>query len=402
MRIFNSVAAMLLIFPAAAMAGSYCDSVKSLVDGTVSVQLKAKDRMPVGLVVGVFSEGHECYYSYGKTSSGSRTAPDKNSIFELGSITKTFNGLLFAARVNAGTLGLQDVAQKMAPEGLQLPAAPDKNGDAAISTGTSPATLEQLLTHFSGLPDFPRLDQVSNIQNPFADFTVAKTTEVLSHTSLDSFPGTMYEYSNLGAGLLGLIIETSAHDNYASLVSREILEPLKMKDTFYTVPGPKAGRALPGYQLKQGFPAAQPWDAGEGIRGALGLRSTPADVMKYLRAHLHPENTPIAAALTRSHAAVASMNFPVCPQKAEAYGWNIAWCEPAHDLDNFYSHAGQTGGFRNFAGFVPNADKAIVVLSNSADTYAIAPGQVPGQEIDLVGGEIMRALLLAPKLPRKK
>lgn len=381
-----------LLISSCATARAGCGRFKSTVDNIVAEQLTAKKKMPVGMVIGVFSDGKECYYSYGETFPGSGVAPDKKSIFEIGSITKTFNGLLFANRVLEGKLSQDDNAQQRAPAGLRVAATAGKTG-ADASASTSTITLGQLLTHYSGLPDFPKLDQVSNIQNPFADFTEAKTIDVLTHTALDSQPGTVYEYSNMGAALLGMIIENGGKADYAALVSAEILKPLGMKNTAYEV-GPKnADRVVRGFMLRPGYPPAQPWDAGDGMRGAVGLRSTASDLMRYLRAHISPENTPISAALAQSHIPVRNLDVAACPQKAVAYGWNIGWCEPSHDLDAFYSHAGQTGGFRNFAGFDAKAGKAVVVLSNSADTYTLGPGQAPGQEIDIVGGEIMRALV---------
>ena len=383
-----------LLISVCGTAHAACGPFKSVVDNIVAGQLAAKKKMPVGMVIGIFSDGKECYYSYGETSPGSGVAPDKESIFEIGSITKTFNGLLFADRVLNGKLTPDGSAQQHAPDGLRVASAAGKTGkDATASTST--ITLGQLLTHFSGLPDFPRLDQVANIQNPFADFTAAKTIDVLNHTALDSEPGTSYEYSNMGAAMLGMIIENGGKADYASLVSGEILKPLGMKNTAYEVSQKNADRVMRGFMLRPEYPPAQPWDAGDGMRGAVGLRSTASDLMRYLRAHIRPETTPIAAALVQSHIPVRNLNVAACPQKAVAYGWNIGWCEPVHELDSFYSHAGETGGFRNFAGFEAKAGKAVVILSNSADTYTLGAGQAPGQEIDIVGGEIMRALIKA-------
>ena len=114
------------------------------------------------------------------------------SVFEIGSINKTFTGTLLADMVNKNEVALADPISKYLPAGVT---APSRNGRSI--------TLLDLATHRSGLPRLPDNHTPADRANPYADYTIEKLYAFLSKHELRRDPGAEGEYSNLGSGTAG-------------------------------------------------------------------------------------------------------------------------------------------------------------------------------------------------------
>ena len=152
---------------------------------TESIQARIDSGVNPGVVIGIIDSNGPHYYSFGVKSLKSREPVNENSIFEIGSITKTFTGILLADRVVKGQSKLDDPLQNYLPEGIT---APSKNG-AAIA-------LVHLANHTSGLPYMPGNLKPANPANPFADYSEKLLYEFLAGYSLPRDIGSKYEYSN--------------------------------------------------------------------------------------------------------------------------------------------------------------------------------------------------------------
>ncbi|MBI4488309.1 MAG: serine hydrolase [Deltaproteobacteria bacterium] len=300
----------------------------------------------VGLAIGVI-RGDETYVlGYGEVAEGSHEKPTGDTIFEIGSISKVFTGLLLADMVEHGLVRLDQSVQSLLPSTVIVP----KKGDRSI-------TLLDLVTHTSGLPRVPDNHKPKNRANPYADYTFEQLYEFLSQYSLTREPGAKYEYSNLGMGLLGHALALRAGMNYEELLKRRICEPLGLKETTITLTEEQQKRFAQGYNAN-GKPTPH-WD-NPTLAGAGGLRSSVNDLLRFLRKNIDPSGVPLERALRASH--VPRFDRPNTPSLA--MGWQFSYIGSGYAL----GHNGSTGGFRSFTVFDTKLKMGVVVLANKADT----------------------------------
>src|SRR3954462_12153798 len=182
------------------------------------------------VVVLVDRDGKRVVYGYGRTSPNANgSAPDGKTIYEIGSATKAFTGVLLADMVQRGQVSLDDPVQKLLPAEVKLP-----------QKGEHPMTLLDLATHRSGLPRLPENLTPKDPGNPYADYTEKQLYAFLQKWEPARAPGDSYEYSNLGMGLLGHLLARKAGKSYEALLTERVLKPAAMNDTSITLtPGQK-------------------------------------------------------------------------------------------------------------------------------------------------------------------
>ena len=164
-----------------------------------------------GVSIGIYQRGVRRVFTYGAA------APD--SIFQIGSATKPFTGLLLADMAERGVVGLDQPVRELIPAaGLPRPAGNE-------------ITLLDLATHRSGLPPMPASFRPANPANPAADFDVSRLYAFLRGRGVDRRASAPFVYSNLGFGLLGHALSQRAGVDYATLLRQVITEPLGMDDT---------------------------------------------------------------------------------------------------------------------------------------------------------------------------
>src|SRR5205823_14852796 len=138
----------------------------------------------------------------------------------IGSISKVFTSLLLSDMVQRGEVALTDPIAKYLPAGVKVP----ERGGRSI-------TLVDLSTHTSGLPRLPSNLNPKDQSNPYADYSVEQLYQFLSSYTLPRDIGAMYEYSNLGGGLLGHVLARRAGTDYETLMVSRIAGPLNMSST---------------------------------------------------------------------------------------------------------------------------------------------------------------------------
>lgn len=318
-------------------AGSYAQEIEALLKERVDA-----GETP-GIVVAVHQKGMTTYYNYGYANVASQQRVDSKTLFEIGSITKTFTCICLAQEVEEGKLQLSDPAQKFLPAGAKMPTRGDKQ-----------ITFEDLASARSGLPRMPSNFTPADDQNPYLDYTDDKLWQFLNDYTLTRDIAVQYEYSNLGMGLLGVLVAKINGKTYRETVSQRILKPLNMQQTFMNTPGRKDKNSATGYSGKEPV-KAWTWNDASCMQGAGGLLSNAEDMMKYLLANLNPPKSSLGRAMKNSHQARMNIAGKV-PMKI-GLGWHIR--------NNITWHNGGTGGFRTFAGFDPDKKMAVVVLTNS-------------------------------------
>jgi CubicO group peptidase (beta-lactamase class C family) len=298
----------------------------------------------VGLVVGIVEQGRRRYVAYGRVAAG-RAQIDEHTILEIGSISKTFTGLLLADAVTRGKVRLDQPVTELLPTGTAVPA---KDGKAI--------TLEQLSTHRSGLPPVPANLAPMDPADPYAGYDVRRLYAFLAGYALPRTPGERALYSNLGAGLLGHALTRRAGvPSWGTLVERRITRPLGMHETYVEVPAALRARLAIGHD--QTMVAVPAWHL-DALAGAGALRSTAADMLVYLAAMVDTVRGPLRPAMALARTPRADFG----PGSRIALGWMVSGAP----TQPFWWHNGGTGGFRSFAAFDPARQVGVVVLSNSA------------------------------------
>jgi CubicO group peptidase (beta-lactamase class C family) len=349
------------------------------IEAMASAEVRAHE-LP-GMVLGVVVDGELAYAGgFGVTDLETRVKPDADTVYRIGSITKSFTALSVLALRDDGALGLDDPLTRLLPEagGLVYP-----------TRDAPPLTLRQLLTHTSGLPRLGAFDYTRADREPSED----EIFKSLSGFALESAPGERLVYSNLGFGLLGIAVGRAARSSLREVVAKKILEPLGMTSTAWDPAGVPAARLATPYKKNLlGFlERASSWRLGAS-EGAGGIYSTLRDMTRYLTFQLAaypPRSAPDTGGIRRSSVREAHFNAlrsgalsvrmreaaergeSLVSARATSYGY--AWSiEETCDFDRVVWHNGAVDGFSAGLSFLPEHGVGVVVLTNhSAQNFDV-------------------------------
>ncbi|WP_317618111.1 serine hydrolase domain-containing protein [Pedobacter sp. AK017] len=266
-------------------------------------------------------------------------------MFEIGSVTKTFTSLLLAKEVVAGRMKLDDPINFYLPDDIP-----------GLTYQGHPITLKQLANHTSGFPRLPANIFKGKVdpQDPYKHYLADSLYAFLKHYKPSVMPGTVFSYSNYGAGVLGTLLERKQQHSFEQLIVTEICKPLGMDHTTVSLNGPAQKNFAQGYNEK-GQPTA-PWDLAS-LKGSGAIRSTLNDMIIYTRVQLGI-NSPLKKAVLLSHQ-------PTFKGKEQSMG--LGWRISTTGKSTYLHHSGGTGGFRSFVGFNPAKQFGVVILSNAAE-----------------------------------
>ncbi len=335
MRIFSASLALVMVLPAAAIAEPPVVSARI---AKVAQQYADTGIYPAMVVV-VVDDGHVQIAGFGKLADGE--TPDGDTVFEIGSVTKTFTALLLARGVLAKRWTLDTPVATLLPD-YRIPV---RNGRSI--------TLGLLAEQFSGLPRLPGNLQPADLGNPYADYGPDRLKAFLASYSLPRDPGVAYEYSNLGFGLLGEALAQRSKVPYGELLQRDVLAPLAMNSTGVELTASMRKHLAVGHD-EEGKPARH-WQFGA-LAGAGALLSTGDDMLRYLQANMGLLKTPLAAAMRLAHE----------PRRDIGGGDRIglAWMIHHTPHGDVVWHNGETGGYSSFIGFTSDGRRGVVILTN--------------------------------------
>lgn len=335
-----------------------------------------------GLIVVTIADNASDITGFGRVSLDSNEVPDSKTLFELGSLSKVFTGIALAESVNRAEVSLQATIASL------LPQVPEISSSEAASI-----TLEQLVTHTSGLPRMParafRFAQLWNAVvagDSYHDYTENELLTLVAKKSLKSAPGQEFRYSNTGFALLGYILSQRYEREYQALIKTMIADPLGMTDTGVTLNSDQESRFAPGYRsyLRIGpyyfAQRAAHWNFPDCMAGAGGLRSTAHDMFEFLAANMGRTTSSITPALRKSHDILYTKDDTQI---------GMAWFHNPLPISGevMIWHNGGTGGFSSFLGFSANGRFGVCVLSNST------------RSVDPIGETLLEALVSAHPQP---
>ena len=327
------------------LAGSAMAQTRVLPDDAKLLELiksRVDDGRATGLVLGVMdADGSTRIVSYGDRGADAQPLGPE-TVFEIGSVTKVFTTTLLADMVQRGEVSLDAPAQQYAPRGMTLPTL---NGKAI--------TLAHLAEQNSGLPRLPSNMSFADMSNPYADYTAENLNTFLASHTLRRDPGTEFEYSNLGMGLLGLLLAHRSGQTYEQLVKTRILDPLGMASTGIALTPPMQTRLAQGHTA-EGAPTAN-WDL-PALAGAGALRSTMNDMMRFLDANLGEP----ASDLERAMRFTQTPRFTMSPNTRIGLGWITV----TQGDGGFIYHDGGTGGYGAIVILDRKRNVGVVLLAN--------------------------------------
>jgi serine-type D-Ala-D-Ala carboxypeptidase/endopeptidase len=297
------------------------------------------------VVVGVVEGESVKTYASGDLGPGRPRLGD-TTIFQIGSVTKTFTATLLAAMILDGEVRLNGPIQTYLPPGVRAPSYSGK-----------PIVLENLAAQNSGLPRLPTNLHPSNPNDPYADYTPALLWQFLSSYTLSRAPGVAYEYSNLGVGLLGDLLARRAGEPYGALLARRVTDPLQMRDTTLVLSPAQRDRLAPGYSV-DGHPQP-PWRMGA-LEAAGGLFSDVRDMLQYLQANLAASGGSLGSAMALAQTPRAPDDSPNGTTRV-----GFVWLTNVANGNAFMN--GETGGYHAFIAFNRANRVGVVVLANVAD-----------------------------------
>lgn len=325
----------------------------------------------VGLSIGILQADKAFFYNYGSTQKDKNILPTNKTIYEIGSISKTFTGTLLAQAVIDKRVKIDDDIR------LYL----DGNYSNLEYQG-QPIKLSHLVSHISGLPnllpDIPNLFDKTNPDSlPFVitkiqnNYNKQKFFKDLHKVKLDTIPGYNFGYSNAGAQLLKYILERVYKKSYAELLNTYILQPSKMKTTTSIFKNIDKKNLAKSYNNKGKLMPYNP----PMLVAAGGIYSTTSDMLKYLEYHLNEENEIVAL----SHKPIVG--------EINDYAIGLNWQERLTEKKHKKIwQSGGTFGFSSYCVIYPEQKIGIILLTNEADRNA-------QRELDKIADKIFETLI---------
>ena len=305
------------------------------------------------LVIGLVDSKGTQFYGYGKTSNITN-APlvNENTIFDIGSITKTFTTTLLADMANEGILNLEDPIENYLPSSVKVP----------MYYGQK-ITLEDLATHTSGLPENPPNLQISNVTS-YLNYTHEQLYQALSNVTLKTAPGTHFEYSNMGIAILGDILASKMGISYEKLVKNRILNVLGMNSTMINLSDPLISRLALGHGNGIEIPITSvDLVVPSPLAPAGSLRSSAADMIKYLSANMDLIKTKLNEAMENTQTIRSYTNLTgIVPYNIYI---GLGWITTTNFGSQIIWHNGEVVGYNSLAAFNPTTQKGVVILCSS-------------------------------------
>lgn len=297
-----------------------------------------------GLAIGVINENYNKTLGFGETEQGNGIMPNENTIFELGSTSKLFTATLIALLEAEGKLSYEDNIA------TYLDKLYFENKDLKII---------DLLTHYSSLPRFPSNLNTENAGDfsPYETYTYPDLLAFLETFEPTPRAERLYLYSHTNYVLLTLLIEKITGQRYEQVLKEKILTPLQMNNTTLTLDEEQKSRLAQGYN-GVGKPV-EAWNT-EVFKGALGLKSTTTDMLKFLQAQLKTSDKPLLKVMHEMQNYTAATNL----EKVKVgIGWHHVL--PRKNYYTFLAHSGATDGHQIFIAFLKETQTAVVVCSTA-------------------------------------
>ncbi|WP_404366448.1 serine hydrolase [Sphingomonas sp. MMS24-J45] len=304
----------------------------------------------VALSIGVVKDGKTRFFNRGTHVRGGGTRVDRHAVYEIGSITKTFTGLLLAHAIAEGRVKLADPVQRYLPHGYDNLARDGRAVTFADIVTTTSALPDNIPDWRVALNGVPAQDVPARYAALLEGYDSAAFLKDLRSAQLVDTPGHQTRHSNAASQLLAAVLERLYQQPYAQLVARYIETPFGMQ---------RGTGAVPASLLVTGYDGvAMPPLTMAAIRAAGGLRYSAADMIRYITAQIAARDP-----------AIAQTHVPLWGT-ADTQGIGFHWIvSKTADGIPYLQHSGGTFGFSSYCDFYPQQRYGIVLLVNRAGDY---------------------------------
>jgi CubicO group peptidase (beta-lactamase class C family) len=301
-----------------------------------------------GVAVGIYHDGAEQMGGFGVTNLNHPLPVDVRTLFQIGSISKTFTGTAAMRLVEAGKLDLQAPIRTYLP-GLKL-------ADADV---TERATMQHCLTHTGGwVGDY--FDDLGAGDDALA-WIVTKMADVPQVAPL----GTLWSYNNAGFYLAGRVIEALTGKPFEAALQELVLDPLGLARSFFFARNVITERFAVGHNVKGDTPeVARPWELPRTANAAGGLISDIGDLFTYARFHMG-DGTAADGTRVLSPEGIAYMQSPLF-DKGHDGAMGLTWHLNTIGGVRMVRHGGGTVGQQTLLVLAPSRNFALAVLTNSS------------------------------------
>ena len=320
-------------------AGSY---VQNKIDS-----IYQKEQVP-GIFVAIVNNKNREYYTAGFADPDKKLIFDSTTLFEIGSITKTFTVYTLMSVLKDKGIDDGSLITKYLPDSVQ------KNPSLHKITFLS------LMNHTSGLPRLPNNLKVSDPLQPYENYTAEDLFSYLKDCNIKADGKS--NYSNLGAGLAGVLAEILSGKTYTELLDQTIFLPFKMATREIAVA--LSNNKSQGYFEKN--KKAEYWRMNV-LAPAGELKCNGVGMLTYLQNMAFPETTEAENIVEIITTPTISLN----QQVSVGRGWHIFLLK---DEPPIYWHNGGTYGFSTFCAFLKNKSKAVLVIVNQFNKNAVSDG----------------------------
>ncbi len=346
--------------PSSAVARSELPYIDSVVNEAARAVIRQHDI--AGMVIAVTHQGRQRFYTYGVESLQTRRAVNRDTIFEVGSISKTFTVTLAAYAQAKGLLQLTDSPSRFLPE--------------LAGTEFAKLTLLNLATHTTG--GFP-------LQVPDEVRDNAQLMQYLKAWKPEHAPGTYRSYANPSIGMLGVVAAASLKQPFAQAMEKDLFPKLGLSSTFIDVPAAKASRYAQGYN-KQGAPVRV--NPGVLAAEAYGVKTSARDLLRFVEASMDMDvlDKDIRRAIADTHVGYYQVGAMTQDMVWEQFPYPVpldslltanagtlnSQSHPVQALqpplapqaETWINKTGSTNGFGAYVAFVPARKLGIVILAN--------------------------------------
>lgn len=276
-----------------------------------------------------------------KSYNNSLTKNHQNTQFRIGSASKTFTSMLIMLLENEGKLDVSDSIEMYLPKYIH-----------------GGITIEQLLTHQSGIPNYIVNEDylAKRVSKPYP---LGELVSLFCSAPLEFEPGSKFEYSNSGYVVLSLIIEKITNKSYAEVLKEKIFDKLKMDHSYFGEPVEKTNLAI-GYMY--GKPEQRYFV--QNVSGAGGITSTTEDLLKWSNAieeeTLLPKEQMKELFVPRADYSEWEADY--------GYGWMLdRYMFRASKKHQIHYHPGTELGFYSMFLKQPDEKISVILLSNTGD-----------------------------------
>ncbi|OBF03480.1 penicillin-binding protein [Mycobacterium sp. ACS4054] len=306
-----------------------------------------------GVAVAVWSGGREYVKGYGVTNVDYPLPVDGDTVFRIGSTTKTFTGTVMMRLVDQGEVDLDSPVRRYLPDF----AVADRSASATV-------TVRQLLNHTAGWDGRDGQDFGPG------DDAVARYVNAMARLPQLTPPGTAFAYNNSGLAVAGRIIELVTGTTYESAVRKLLLDPLQLAHTHYFSDQIIGLNVAASHKVVDGkaLVATEFWAFPRSCNPTGGLMSTAREQLRYAQFHLGDGRAPDGKRILSRQSLQAMRSNPGAGGTlfVELTGMGVTWMlRPSAENVTVVEHGGTWKGQRSGFVMVPDRNFAMTVLTNS-------------------------------------